>query len=108
MFQDLDRQSRLRLMKFVCTFAWADLTVREQERAFVARMIDRLGMESDERRKVRAWLEVPPEPESVDPSAIPFEHRKLFIEAIEGVIIADGVIAPEERENLHILNELLS
>ena len=108
MLDELDRQSRLMLMKFVCSFAWADLEVRPQEREFVARMVRRLGLASDEREQVKRWLEVPPEPESVDPIAIPLEHRKLFIEAIEGVIQSDGEIAPEERDNLVLLNELLS
>ncbi len=104
----LDTDSRLRLMKFVCSFAWADLKVNVAERAFVAQLIRRLSLDDDERKQVREWLEVPPPPESVDPLLIPDAHRRLFLESIEGVIIADGEVAPEERENMELLQELLA
>lgn len=108
MLDDLDRRQRLDLMKFVCSFAWADLEIRQEERDFVARMVERLHLDAEEVDRVKGWLEVPPAPESVDPTAIPREHRKIFVEAIEGVIAADGEIAPEERENLHLLQDLLA
>ena len=108
MFQSLEPRDRLRLMKFVCSFAWADLEVRPQERAFVADLIRRLDIGEDEKRRVREWLEVPPPPESVDPSAIPRSHRELFLDAIRGVIASDGEIAPEESESLEILDALLA
>ena len=107
MLESLDGKQRLRLMKFVCSFAWADLQVRPEERDFIARMMERLDLEAEERSKVKAWLEVPPPPDAIDPSAIPHAHRQLFLEAIEGVIRADGQVAPEERENLDLLRELL-
>ena len=104
----LDSRERLRLMKFVCSFAWADLTVRPAERAFVAQLIRRLDLGDDEKDMVRGWLEIPPSPDAVDPSNIPHEHRVAFLSAIEGVIVADGEVAPEERENLDLLRELLA
>ena len=48
MLQSLDRTERLQLMKFVCSFAWADLEVRPEEREFVARLIRRLDMNDAE------------------------------------------------------------
>jgi uncharacterized tellurite resistance protein B-like protein len=104
---ELDRQERMRLMKFVCSFAWADLEIRPEERVFVERMIRRLDLDPEEAKRVQRWLQVPPPPESIDPTAIPDAHRKLFLEAIEGVIAADGEIAPEERENLALFRALL-
>ena len=58
----LDSRERLRLMKFVCSFAWADLTVRPAERAFVAQLIRRRDLGDDEKDMVRGWLEIPPSP----------------------------------------------
>ncbi len=104
----LDRALRLQLIQFVCSFAWADLEVRDEERAFVANLVDRLALDPDERRQVQGWLERPPPPEAVDPMAIPASHRKLFLEAIEGVIAADGEIATEESEALALLQDLFS
>ena len=107
MLQRLDRNERLQLMKFVCSFAWADLEVRPEEREFVKRLIESLDLDDAESRQVEGWLRVPPRPESVDPTAIPSEHRKLFLEAIEGVIASDGELAELERENLDLLRMLL-
>ena len=108
MFEGLDRRQRMHLLKFVCSFAWADLEVRAEERSFVARLVERMELEPDDRAQVRAWLEVPPAADSVDPMTIPQAHRKIFLEAIEGVISADGEVATEERETLAILRDLFS
>ena len=71
---ELERADRLRLLKFVCAFAWADLEVHPEERAFALRLVRRLGLDEAEERQVTGWLEVPPPPESVDPTDIPAEH----------------------------------
>jgi tellurite resistance protein len=97
----------MRLMQFVCSFAWADLEIRPEERSFVARLISRLDLDRSEARQVAAWMELPPEPEGIDPTLVPLEHRKLFLESVEGVIHADGEISPEERENLTLFRHLL-
>ena len=107
MLDRLDRRERMRLMKFVCSFAWADLEVCPEEREFVRDMIARLTLDEAERAKVQGWLDVPPEPESVDPTLVPPEHRRVFIEAIEGVIASDGRITHEERESFRIFRDLV-
>ena len=106
MLERLEGSERLRLMKFVCSFAWADLEIRPEERAFVARLIRRLDLSDDEAEQVAAWLELPPRPESLDPTEIPAEHRRLFLDEIRGVIESDGDVAEEERENLALLQML--
>ena len=107
MLDELDTDQRLNLLKFVCSFAWADLEIRPAERAFVARLVDRLGLEGSEAAKVNAWLESPPPEDELDPHQIPPAHRALFIETVRGVIRVDGEIAPEELENFELLSELL-
>ncbi len=107
MLSSLDRNERLQLMKFVCSFAWADLEIRAEEREFVARLIKRLELDEEEARQVESWLRLPPSPESIDPTLIPPEHRRLFVAEIRGVIEADGEIAEQERENLELLKRLL-
>jgi uncharacterized tellurite resistance protein B-like protein len=108
MFEDLDPRERLQLMKFVCSFAWADLEVRDQERSFVARLVERLDLDLKERRQVRGWLDRPPAPDAVDPMTIPPDHRHSFLAAIEGVVASDGEISAEERETLAVLHDLLA
>lgn len=108
MLDQLSREERLRLMRFVCSFAWADLEVHSKERRFVARLIDGLELDSDEQRHVDGWLSAPPEPESVDPTQIPTHHRRLFLELVEEVVDADDEISPEELESLSLFRELLA
>jgi hypothetical protein len=107
MLSKLKREDRLRLMKFVCSFAWADLEIHTEERAFVQRMVRRLELDAADRKKVEGWLTVPPPPEDVDPSTVPAAHRQLFLETIRGVIAADKRVDPEERENLKLFEMLL-
>ena len=103
----LNRDDRLRLVKFVCSFAWADLEIRPEERIFVDHIVRSLELNEADQSKVAGWMKIPPSPESVDPTRIPLAQRQLFIDSIEGVIASDGEIAPEERENLALLKELL-
>ena len=77
MLDRLDRRDRMRLMRFVCSFAWADLEVRPEEREFVRAMVARLALDDDERKKVQCWLDHPPELESVDPTLVPAAHRRV-------------------------------
>ena len=57
MLDKLSRTDRLRLMKFICSFAWADLEVHEKERSFVKRMIKKLQLDEDEAAQVRGLVE---------------------------------------------------
>jgi uncharacterized tellurite resistance protein B-like protein len=103
----LDPEERLQLMRFVCSFAWADLEVAEEERAFVGKLIAKLGLTDEESAQVEEWLEVPPPPEEVDPTQIPRAHRQLFIDAARAMVVVDGRIDPEEAENLALLEMLV-
>ncbi|HET8645863.1 MAG TPA: TerB family tellurite resistance protein [Vicinamibacteria bacterium] len=103
----LSRDERLRLLRFVTSFAWADLTVRDEERAFLARLMRRMALDAEDARAVAGWLAVPPSPDDVDPTEVPRVHRQLFSEAAREVVLADGEVAPEEREYVKLL-ELLT
>jgi uncharacterized membrane protein YebE (DUF533 family) len=105
--QKLGREERLQLMKFVCSFVWADLRVHEKEKAFVRSLVKRLALDDDEAKRVEGWLKLPPKPDEVDPNLIPPQHRELFLKHVRGAIAADGEIHPEERINLALLEELL-
>lgn len=94
-------------MRFVCSFAWSDLEIQPEERQFVTKMIRCLQMEPDEAEMVEHWLKIPPRPEEVDPTRIPRKHKEIFLEAVRGVVMSDGVLAPEEEDNLKLFEELL-
>jgi hypothetical protein len=95
------------LLRFVCSFAWADLAVTPEEREFVSGMIRRLGLREDERVEVEGWLAEPPPPESVDPALVPKEHRMRFVRAVESIIAVDGEVTPTEQEQLVVFARLL-
>jgi hypothetical protein len=103
----LSHAERLQLLRFVCSFLWADLSVSADERAFVHRMVAKLKLTAPEKREVEGWLEVPPSPDSVDPETIPLKHRKIFLEAVRGAATADGALTAEERESLVLFERLL-
>ena len=106
MLDQLDREDRLRLMKFVCSFAWADLEVRPEEREFIADMVVRLELNADEARQVRSWLESPPRAEDVDPNQVPHEHREVFVSAARAVLERDGEVNEEEAFTLELFKRL--
>ncbi len=106
-FKDLASDDRLRLIRFVCSFAWADLQVQDAEKSFVGKMVRELDLDADERVQVEAWLKRPPEPEDVDPTDIPKEHRQVFLNAALQLVGADGVVDEHEMETLSIFEQLL-
>jgi ABC-2 type transport system ATP-binding protein len=92
--QQLSRPERLQLMRFVCTFAWADLEVTDAERAFVGGLIRRLQLPPDEVELVEGWLKVPPTPDEVDPTDVPRAHRELLLRAVPPVLAGPEPVAP--------------
>jgi uncharacterized tellurite resistance protein B-like protein len=105
--KSLSRDDRMRLMKFVCSFAWADLHVHDKERAFVRKLVKQLKLDRDESDQVEGWLKLPPRPEEVDPAEVPAAHRELFLEATRDIIMADGEVHPEESISYDLLKQLL-
>ncbi len=108
MLDALSSEERLLLMKFVCAFAWTDLEIRDAERRFVERLANRLELGKDEREQVEQWLHVAPAPGEVDPSLVPPEHRRAFIESVRALIYVDGEVDPDEREQFERLRNALS
>ena len=106
MLEELSREDRLRLMKFVCAFAWADLEIQDAERSMIGRLVDKLGLQ-DDRELVFKWLKSPPPAEEVDPTRVPSHHRQLFLDAARQLFEADGVVDPHEQEQFELLEQLL-
>ena len=104
----LKKTERLRLIRFVCSFAWADLEVRPEERQFIEKIVKRLELSASERREVQEWLRVPPDPDSVDPTQIPQKHRKLFLQVVEELLTSDHELHQEELDHLFLFRKLLS
>ena len=107
MLDALNREDRLQLMRFVCSFAWADLEISDEEREFIVKMVVRLELDVEEQEQVAQWLEVPPRADDLDPADIPREHRQLFLDAAKAMIMSDGNVEDVEAENLIILDQLL-
>jgi len=107
MLDALNSEDRLQLMRFVCSFAWADLEIADAEREFIVKLVVRLGLDAEEQEQVANWLEVPPRADDLDPADIPTEHRQLFLDAAKAMIMSDGTVEDVEAENLIILDQLL-
>lgn len=103
----LKKEDRLRLMRFVCSFAWADLEVKASEKKLVHKMVKSLKLNKDEAKQVEKWLQLPPKAEEVDPAEIPRAHRQLFLDTVKAMIVADGEIAEEEAESFRLLQMLM-
>jgi uncharacterized tellurite resistance protein B-like protein len=104
--ETLSRSERLQLLRFVTSFAWADLEVSPAERSFIHRLVSRLHLAPEEARQVEGWLKVPPPPDDIDPTTVPHEHRQLLISVVREMLEADGDVSDEERENLALLEQL--
>jgi uncharacterized tellurite resistance protein B-like protein len=102
----LDSTERLRLLRFVTSVAWSDLTITAGERAYVLRLVSRLHLTPEEAVKVEGWLNAPPSEEAVDPTTIPREHRQLFLDAVREMMGSDGEASPEEKETFSLLQQL--
>jgi len=105
--KQLSKEDRLQLMKFVCSFAWADLRVQSSERHVVGKLVKKLKLGSDEKKQVDEWLKVPPPAEEVDPNNVPRAHRELFLETVRELIASDGDIDPAEAENYALFEQLM-
>jgi uncharacterized tellurite resistance protein B-like protein len=104
----LNREGRLKLIRFVCAMAWADLDVNEQERAHVLKVMERLGIDAPEdRQEVMRLLKSPPPADDLDPYEIPRALRVLFVKECEDMIRADGVIHPDEADAIVLLKKIL-
>ncbi len=101
----LSRGERLQLLRFVISFAWADLQISPGEVAFVRTLISRLRLAPDEALEAAAWLRTPPSPDEVDPTEIPKRHRQLFIDVVRE-LAAEGGDSPEEKESLALFERL--
>lgn len=94
-------------MKFVCSFAWADLEIQDAERAFIKKLIKELELDENEIAQVDEWLEVPPPAHELDPAEIPVEHRQLFLDTARAMIVSDGKIDAEEAANFALFETLV-
>ena len=103
----LSSTARLRLLRFVCSFAWADLQVTPAERAAVQGLVRRLRLTAAEKRQVSGWLEVPPPADDVDPNDIPPGQRQLFLDEVRRVVGADGRLSGEEQSSYRVFERLL-
>ena len=59
MLDVLNKEDRLQLMRFVCSFAWADLEIADAERDFIVKMVVRLKLDDEEQEQVRNGVAVP-------------------------------------------------
>jgi hypothetical protein len=104
--EELLREEKLQVLRFICAFAWADLEIREEERALVNRFIEAIDLPKDCYQQVYSWLDHPPRPEEIDPYDIPTELRTAVLYAAEAMMVTDGDVDSRELELLQLLKSL--
>ena len=107
MLDSLTALQRNRLMRLVCGCVWADMQVTPAERAHVARLVARLGLDAREAAEVDGWLAAPPRTDDIDPMHVPEEHRHLLLVTLREVAAVDGHVSDEEAELIGLLEQLL-
>ncbi len=104
----LTKEETLLLLKFLCSFAWTNQEITDNERRFMGKIIRKLGLNNEETAQVYSWLEVPPSQEEVDPSKIPMSYRELFLNTVKDLLKADGPIDTQESEALALFEQILN
>ena len=98
--EELTAAERLELMRFLCSFAWADGEVQAQERVLLEQILGGLGLEAEARAKATTWLFSPPDMAGFDFGAIAPGKRQLFLDKAFAVASAHGGIAADELRHL--------
>lgn len=102
--EGMNLATRRKLVQMACVAAWSDMDVAESERGVVRALAHELGLGGDDLLTIEEWLKTPP-PE-FDPYEIPRAYREAFVDVLERVVVADGVIDPEECVTLALIREL--
>lgn len=101
-FEGLSAGERVELMRFLCSFAWADDEVQDEERVILIKVLDNIGLEPGDRATVLTWLERRPDMTGFDFAAIPRDKRELFLDLAFSVASAHGGLAKEELSHLQM------
>lgn len=99
---ELTEAERVELMRFLCSFAWADGEVQSQERELLERVLGGLKLGTQARAEVTEWLFTPPDMTGFDFAAIAAEKRQLFLDQAFAVASAHGGLAAEELRHLQM------
>ena len=105
MLDQLPAPHRLRLIRFVCAFVWADRRVTPEERDVVHRFVRAATFDDEELSQIEHWLAAPSDHAELHLDDVSVEHRMIFADAVGAVILADGEISIEEES---LFDRLLS
>ena len=108
MLENLADDDKLRLLRFLCSFAWADLNVGVPERKLVVDLIRRFGLRAEDAAMAAGWLDHPPNEDDIDPTDIPREHRQLVLDAVLEMVGVDGRVDSMEAESYAVLEALMT
>lgn len=108
MMHQLPNEDKLRLLRFLSCFAWADLDIDQGERDLLQRFIERMDLSPEDAAEAAGWLDHPPREDDLDPSSIPDDQRKLFLDAVLEMVGADGVVDRMEAESFVLFEALMT
>ena len=108
MLDKLSAEARLQLINLICSFAWIDFEIGDEERDHIRSLCAQLAFGETELAQVEEWLKSPPGTDSLaDPGRVPREHRDAFLRECRRVIMIDGYIDAEESLAYRLFREIL-
>ena len=108
MKENFTSEEKMQIMRFICTFAWADLKVVPSEKLMIERFCNTLQLDENQRKEVNSWTKRPIHPEDIDPFSIPDHLKKYILSAAKAISIVDGDFDEKEAELLELLQNLLT
>lgn len=105
---EISDEHKLTLVRFVCSFAWADLEIADKERDFVRDLVAKLELDEEDTEQAFRWLDQPPREDELDPFDIPIEHARLFLSTVVEMVGADDILDRMEIETYQLFEELIN
>lgn len=102
----MDKPTQLLFCEIVAQLLIADAAVTDDEREFLARLMDRFALTDDERQAVINRVNIgEPVGERVD--RLPLPARQALLVELEAAANVDGELAPGERAIIHDVRQAL-
>lgn len=102
----LSADERVELLRFLCWFAYADLSLDPREYDLIDSFAGTMRLNGEQREQVQGWLEDPPDLSLEDVKNVPAEKRELYLDALMLLGNADRNIHSMESKLFERISEI--
>ena len=96
----------MQLFHFMCTFAWADMEIQQEEREMIERLMISLNLSPSQFQTVLTWLDDVRSLPDIDPYEIHPDFREQIYQAAEAIVLSDGEVTFNEKDMLDLLRQV--